>query len=134
MKEASKALIGEHDFSSFASSRSKKKSHVRTIESISIQENNGLIEIYVKGNGFLYNMVRIIVGTLIEVGLNKINREDVEKILEEANSLINDEKAYAKMSKAINPYGDGKASERIVKAILNYFGKDNEEVEEFISK
>ena len=51
MKEASKALIGEHDFSSFASSRSKKKSHVRTIESISIQENNGLIEIYVKGNG-----------------------------------------------------------------------------------
>ncbi len=38
------------------------------------------------------------------------------------------------MSKAINPYGDGKASERIVKAILNYFGKNDEEVEEFISK
>ena len=96
MKEASKALIGEHDFSSFASSRSKKKSHVRTIESISIQENNGLIEIYVKGNGFLYNMVRIIVGTLIEVGLNKINREDVEKILEAKDRKVACETAPAK--------------------------------------
>ena len=96
MKEASKALIGEHDFSSFASSRSKKKSHVRTIESISIQENNGLIEIYVKGNGFLYNMVRIIVGTLIEVGLNKINREYVEKILEAKDRKVACETAPAK--------------------------------------
>lgn len=96
MKEASKYLIGKHDFSSFASSRSKKKSHVRTIESISIQENNGLIEIYVKGNGFLYNMVRIIVGTLIEVGLNKINREDVEKILEAKDRKVACETAPAK--------------------------------------
>ena len=70
----------------------------------------------------------------VQSGTVKLVGTDVEKILEEANSLINDEKAYAKMSKAINPYGDGKASERIVKAILNYFGKDNEEVEEFISK
>ena len=70
----------------------------------------------------------------VQSGTVKLVGTDVEKILEEANSLINDEKAYAKMSKAINPYGDGKASERIVKAILNYFGKNDEEVEEFISK
>ncbi|HAT4308571.1 TPA: UDP-N-acetylglucosamine 2-epimerase (non-hydrolyzing) [Clostridium perfringens] len=70
----------------------------------------------------------------VQSGTVKLVGTDVEKILEEANSLINDEKAYAEMSKAINPYGDGKASERIVKAILNYFGKNDEEVEEFISK
>ena len=81
MQEASQYLIGEHDFSSFASSRSKKKSHVRKIEYIKIQEKNNLIEIYVKADGFLYNMVRIIVGTLIDAGLNKIKPEDVKDML-----------------------------------------------------
>ena len=82
MKEASKYLIGKHDFTSFASSKSKKKSNVRTIESISIQENNGLIEIYVDGDGFLYNMVRIIVGALIDVGLKRKTPEDIKTMLD----------------------------------------------------
>lgn len=81
MKEASKYLIGEHDFTSFASSKSKKKSHVRTINSIDIVQKNDLIEIYVDGDGFLYNMVRIIVGTLIEVGNGTIAIEDIENII-----------------------------------------------------
>lgn len=70
-------LVGEHDFTSFCSSSLKKKSHVE-IYSISINENNGLIEIYVEGNGFLYNMVRIIAGTLIDAGHNKITPEEVK--------------------------------------------------------
>ncbi|WP_042274881.1 tRNA pseudouridine(38-40) synthase TruA [[Clostridium] dakarense] len=82
MKEASQFLIGEHDFTSFASSKSKKKSNIRTIESISIQENNDLIEIYVEGDGFLYNMVRIIAGALLEVGLRKKSPQDIKVMLE----------------------------------------------------
>lgn len=82
MREASKVLIGEHDFTSFCSSKSKKKSNVRTIDSISIQEKDGIISIYVDGNGFLYNMVRIIVGALIEVGMGKKSTEDIINMLE----------------------------------------------------
>ena len=85
MKEASEYFIGEHDFTSFASSKSKKKSNVRTIYSINITETNGLVEIYFEGNGFLYNMVRIISGTLVEVGLNNIEPEDIPKIIEAKN-------------------------------------------------
>ena len=81
MKEASKYFIGEHDFTSFASSKSKKKSNVRTIYSINIIENNGLIEIYFEGNGFLYNMVRIMTGALIDVGQKKMTPEDIKLIL-----------------------------------------------------
>ena len=82
MRAVADVLVGEHDFTSFCSSRSKKKSHVREIYSISINENNGLIEIYVEGNGFLYNMVRIIAGTLIDAGHNKITPEEVKNLLE----------------------------------------------------
>ena len=96
MKEASKYLIGEHDFSSFASSKSKKKSHVRTIEYINIEEKDGLIEIYIKGDGFLYNMVRIIVGTLIDAGLSKINPTDVKTMLEAKDRRVSSETAPAK--------------------------------------
>lgn len=96
MREASEYLVGEHDFSSFASSRSKKKSHVRTIESISIQQNNDLIEIYISGDGFLYNMVRIIIGTLVDVGLNKISPSEVKEILEAKDRKVGGETAPAK--------------------------------------
>ena len=96
MQEASQYLIGDHDFSSFASSRSKNKSHVRKIEYIKIQEKNNLIEIYVKADGFLYNMVRIIVGTLIDAGLNKIKPEDVKDMLESKNRTAASDTAPAK--------------------------------------
>lgn len=96
MKEASEYLIGEHDFSSFASSRSKKKSHVRTIEYIKIQEKNNLVEIYVKGDGFLYNMVRIIVGTLVDVGHGKIKPEALKEMLEAKNRTAACDTAPAK--------------------------------------
>lgn len=82
MEEASKYLVGEHDFTSFTSSKSKKKSNVRDIHSITINKNKDIIDIYVEGNGFLYNMVRIIVGALIDVGLNRKTPEDIKLMLE----------------------------------------------------
>ncbi len=96
MKEGSKYLVGEHDFTSFASSKSKKKSNVRTITSISIQENNGLIDIYVEGDGFLYNMVRIIVGALIDVGLKKISPKDIKTMLEAKDRSVSSDTAPGK--------------------------------------
>ena len=67
----------------------------------------------------------------VKYGTVKLVGTNVEKIVEEANKLINDEKAYESMSKAINPYGDGKASERITDAILKYFDLSDKEVDEF---
>ncbi|MBO5130947.1 MAG: tRNA pseudouridine(38-40) synthase TruA, partial [Romboutsia sp.] len=64
------------------SSKSKKKSHVRNINSIDILQNNNLIEIYVDGDGFLYNMVRIIVGALIDVGSKRKDPQDIKSMLE----------------------------------------------------
>lgn len=83
MRNASEVLIGTHDFQSFTSLKSNTKSTVRTINYINITENNGMIEIEVNGNGFLWNMVRIITGTLIEVGKGNLKPSDVEKILGE---------------------------------------------------
>ena len=83
MKKASEVLIGTHDFQSFTSLKSPSKSTVRTINFINIVKNGELIEIEVNGNGFLWNMVRIIVGTLLEVGNGKLNVSDVERILNE---------------------------------------------------
>ena len=96
MKEASKYFIGEHDFTSFASSKSKKKSNVRTIHSINIKEDNGLIEIYFEGNGFLYNMVRIMSGALIDVGHKKISPQDIKRMLEEKDRTKSSDTAAAK--------------------------------------
>ena len=77
-----KSLIGTHDFGGFMSSGSSVKDTVRTIYDVDVQENDGMISIEVSGNGFLYNMVRIIVGTLILVGSNKIKEDFVKNIIE----------------------------------------------------
>ncbi len=96
MREASEFLIGEHDFTSFASSKSKKKSNVRTIKSIDIVKKDDNIEIYVEGDGFLYNMVRIIVGSLIEVGHNKKTPQDIETMLNNKDRSKSSDTAPAK--------------------------------------
>ena len=67
----------------------------------------------------------------VEYGTVKLVGTNVEKIINEANTLIRDKEAYEKMSKSVNPYGDGKASERIADAILRYFDLSDKEVEEF---
>lgn len=72
MVEESKSLIGEHDFFGFMSSGSQVKDTVRTIYDIKIEQKDGMIEIEIEGNGFLYNMVRIIAGTLVDIGRGRI--------------------------------------------------------------
>lgn len=83
MMEVSEIFIGEHDFTSFNATKvSEVEDQTRTIYSIDISENAGIISFDVVGNGFLRHMVRMIVGTLIEVGRGNLLREDVEKMLE----------------------------------------------------
>ena len=85
MNQAAKYLEGEHDFKSFKASGTSSKSSVRTIYEAKVYRDfadNDLIKIELTGNGFLYNMVRIIAGTLLEVGEGKINPEEVKKILD----------------------------------------------------
>lgn len=83
MRVASKHLIGKHDFKGFSSVGRTKKSTVRTINSIDISEENGLIRIRINGNGFLYNMVRIIAGTLYAIGMGEMNDSIIEEIFTE---------------------------------------------------
>ena len=68
MRAAAQALIGTHDFSAFCANKKMKKSTVRTIKSFDIERVENEIRFTVTGNGFLHNMVRILVGTLVEVG------------------------------------------------------------------
>ncbi len=83
MKEAVKYFEGEHDFKAFRSSGTSSKSSVRTIYKAEVIEMPGeRVYIELTGNGFLYNMVRIIAGTLVDVGIGKIEPSDIEKIIE----------------------------------------------------
>jgi tRNA pseudouridine38-40 synthase len=95
MKRACQYFIGKHDFTAFSNAKSKKKSMVREIYSIDIEENAGFIEIRVRGNGFLYNMVRKMVGTLIEVGLGEIDAEHIPSILDSKERIQTGRMAYA---------------------------------------
>lgn len=82
MRQASSYLVGEHDFTSFASIHSQTDSFVRTIyECKVIDESDTDVVIRIRGNGFLYNMVRIIAGTLIKVGIGEIPPERMKEIL-----------------------------------------------------
>lgn len=90
MRKAVEYLIGTHDFQSFTTLKSKTKSTVRTIHSINLIQDGNYIDINYTGDGFLMNMVRIITGTLIEVGLGTITPEEVEVIRDKK------ERKYAK--------------------------------------
>ncbi|WP_066889884.1 tRNA pseudouridine(38-40) synthase TruA [Clostridium nigeriense] len=85
MREACKYFIGTYDFSAFKTSGSSVKSSIRTISDLYIEKNDNIIKIFVTGDGFLYNMVRIIVGTLIMVGNNKIKPEEIKNIINSKN-------------------------------------------------
>lgn len=97
MNEAIKYLIGEHDFKSFKASGTSSKSSVRIIYNAEVVRNDDIIKIRLTGNGFLYNMVRIISGTLIEVGEGKIEPIEVKNILEAKDRL--------KAGKTLSPQG-----------------------------
>ncbi len=81
MREACKYFIGKHDFKAFRSLGSSVKTTERTIKELYIESEGEKINIFITADGFLYNMVRIIVGTLLKVGRGKIPIEDIEKII-----------------------------------------------------
>lgn len=82
MQKAADFLVGEHDFKSFASIHSQAETSVRTIYSCDVTKSDDIITIRVTGSGFLYNMVRIIAGTLVKVGSGDVAPSQIEEILE----------------------------------------------------
>ncbi len=82
MRQAAEYLVGEHDFKSFCANPKMKKSTVRQVDTIEIVQKKDKIYFNFHGTGFLQNMVRILVGTLLEVGKGSMTPEDVKRILE----------------------------------------------------
>ena len=82
MQEAASYLVGEHDFKSFCSVNTAVLTTVRTIYSCEVIQEGEIIRIRISGNGFLYNMVRIIAGTLLEVGRGNIPPVKIKEILD----------------------------------------------------
>jgi len=82
MNQAAKYFLGTHDFSAFMSSNSSVKSTIRTLYHVELKKDGDLIYVSLQGNGFLYNMVRIIVGTLVEVGTGKLTPSSIVHIIE----------------------------------------------------
>ncbi|HIU51289.1 MAG TPA: tRNA pseudouridine(38-40) synthase TruA [Candidatus Merdicola faecigallinarum] len=85
MQKAAKFFEGEHDFTGFKASGTSSKSSIRTIYQAEVKQKGERIYIELTGNGFLYNMVRIIAGTLVEVGLEKIKPEEIPDIIKSKN-------------------------------------------------
>ena len=81
MERAAALLTGQHDFRSFCADRRTRKSTVRTVHSIQMTRQGADLDLTFRGNGFLYHMVRILTGTLLEVGLGRRAPEDIPSIL-----------------------------------------------------
>lgn len=88
MRKAATYLVGEHDFKSFCSTATQAETTVRTVFGIDVDKQDKVITIKVRGNGFLYNMVRIIVGTLVQVGLGFYEPERVKEMLEAEDRTV----------------------------------------------
>ena len=111
MEKAIKYFEGEHDFKAFKSSGGNaKKTTVRTLTDCNIKKEDGRIYIELTGNGFLYNMVRIISGTILDVGLGKIKADDIPEII---NSGIRE-----RAGRTLPPHG-------LYLVKVNYEGEDN---------
>lgn len=88
MRQAAAYFPGEHDFGGFCSAGSQVKSTVRTIYDVTVTKTGEDVTIRVTGNGFLYNMVRILAGTLIEVGMGRREPETVSQAIEKADRTL----------------------------------------------
>jgi tRNA pseudouridine38-40 synthase len=97
MQKAAQYFVGEHDFKAFCCSDISVKTTVRTITDITLTKTDSIIVIRVSGNGFLYNMVRILAGTLVYVGLGKIEPEDIPSIIQSLDRT--------KAGKTLSPQG-----------------------------
>lgn len=82
MQQAADYLTGTHDFTSFCTAKPEVTDRTRTIESISVKRAGDIISVRITGDGFLYNMVRIIIGTLLKVGSGQMEPEEMKEILE----------------------------------------------------
>lgn len=87
MQEACERLIGEHDFQGFSSLKKTKKSTVRIIKELAIEQEGDMLHITFVGDGFLYNMVRIIVGTLLEIGTGAKSVTTIDHVFETKNRV-----------------------------------------------
>jgi len=96
MKEASKYFIGEHDFTSFSSAKTDKKNKIREIYSSELWVENNEIYFRINGNGFLYNMVRILTGTLVNIGSGKLRIDEMIELFDEPNRRKTGKTAPAK--------------------------------------
>ena len=85
MQEACQYFIGEKDFCSFMTSGTAVATTVRTIYSLEVVDKDDIVEIYIKANGYLYNMVRIITGTLVDVGIGKYPPQKISEIIDARN-------------------------------------------------
>lgn len=81
MKKAALLMTGTYNFSAFCASGASVKSFVRTLYEVTVEKNEDLITVFTRGNGFLYNMVRIIAGTLVYVGCGKVLPDDIPEII-----------------------------------------------------
>jgi len=81
MRQAASYLMGTHDYTSFCSAKTEVEDHVRTIQTIDMEVDGETLMFRFIGNGFLYNMVRILVGTLLDVGRGMIDPEEIPRIL-----------------------------------------------------
>lgn len=88
MREAARHFVGTHDFASFCAGCTKGKDTIRTIYDIAIKKENETVIILVKGNGFLYNMVRILVGTLLSVNEGRIAVSELDQLLLSRNRIL----------------------------------------------
>ncbi len=88
MREASTFFVGTHDFKGFCSSKIAVKTTVRTIYEFEVKKENDIISLKITGNGFLYNMIRIIAGTLIRVGDGRIKTSDIPHIIEKKDRKL----------------------------------------------
>lgn len=88
MKKATIFLIGKRDFQSFTALKEGKKSTVRELSSIEISKSDDLVQLVFIGNSFLYKMVRILTGTLIEIGLHNIKKEELINIMNSKNRTL----------------------------------------------
>lgn len=113
MKRAAAYIVGEHDFKSFCSSRSQVTDTVRNVYSIKVTKEGEMIVIRISGSGFLYNMVRIIVGTLVKVGLKVYPPEYVQEILEKRDRAFAGSKVPANGLTLVNIYYGTKTQDEV---------------------
>lgn len=102
MREGAACLVGEHDFKSFCSAHGQAEETVRTIYSLEVKKDGDLITLRISGSGFLYNMVRIIAGTLIKVGMGVYPPSHMEEILDARDRRLAGPKAAARGLTLVN--------------------------------